>query len=42
MYRGRIYNVRPGDKIGGMTIQDITESGLKVARTRGEGDTFVR
>ena len=42
MYRGRIYNVRPGDKIGGMTIQDITEGGLKVARTRGEGDTFVR
>ncbi len=42
MYRGRIYNVRPGDKIGGMTIQDITESGLKVARTRGDGDTFVR
>jgi hypothetical protein len=42
MYRGRIYNVRPGDKIGGMTIQDISESGLKVARTRGEGESFVR
>ncbi len=39
MYRGRIFNVRPGDTIGGMTIQDITPSGLKVANTKGGGES---
>lgn len=39
MYRGRIFNVRPGDTIGGMTIQDITQSGLKVANTKGGGES---
>jgi hypothetical protein len=35
MYRGRIFTVRPGDRIGGMVIKDITESGLEVRGGRG-------
>ena len=35
MYRGRIFTVRPGDRIGGMVIKDISESGLEVRGGRG-------
>ena len=35
LYRGRIFTVRPGDRIGGMTIKDISESGLEVRGGRG-------
>ena len=33
MYRGRIFSVRPGDKVGDLEVKDITESGLRVTRS---------
>jgi hypothetical protein len=27
-YRGRVYTVRPGDRLGPLTVKDVTESGL--------------
>lgn len=32
VYRGRVYAVRPGDKIEGLTVIDITDSGVRVGR----------
>lgn len=34
LFRGRIFNVRPGDNIGGIVIKDITEGGLKIQRSK--------
>ena len=42
MYRGRIFSVREGDKIGGVVVTDINESGLKVKRRGGGVTSTVR
>jgi len=31
MYRGRVYTVRPGDKLGNIEIRDIVDSGVVTA-----------
>jgi len=37
MYRGKMYNVRPGDTLaGGLKIKDITEGGIKVVDRSGQ------
>jgi hypothetical protein len=41
MYRGRVFMVRPGDKIGGFEIRNITESGLEV-KSGKSGTSTVR
>lgn len=41
MYRGRVFMVRPGDKIGGLEIRNITESGLEV-KSGKSGTSTVR
>lgn len=40
MYQGRIFNVRPGDNVGGVVIKDITEGGLRIQRSRGGSGTI--
>ncbi|MEL6546960.1 MAG: hypothetical protein AAFQ82_20200 [Myxococcota bacterium] len=40
MYQGRIFNVRPGDSVGGVVIKDITEGGLRIQRSKGGGGTI--
>ncbi len=43
MYRGRLFTVRPGDKIGGLVIRDIDESGIRVKGTgRSAKEATVR
>ncbi|MEO1171660.1 MAG: hypothetical protein AAFX94_06370, partial [Myxococcota bacterium] len=37
MFQGRIFNVRPGDNVGGVIIKDISESGLRIQRAKGGG-----
>lgn len=40
MYQGRIFNVRPGDNVGGVIIKDITEGGLRIQRSKGGGSVI--
>lgn len=40
MYQGRIFNVRPGDNVGGVVIKDITEGGLRIQRSKGGSGTI--
>ncbi len=40
MFQGRIFNVRPGDNVGGVVIKDITEGGLRIQRSRGGSGTI--
>jgi hypothetical protein len=35
LYRGRVFNIRPGDSLGGVMVKDITESGLQIVRNKG-------
>jgi hypothetical protein len=43
MYRGRIFTVRPGDRLGAnLVIKDITESGLTIKSGKAGGTTTVR
>ena len=41
MWRGRLFTVQPGDKIGNFIIRDIDESGIKV-KGSGRGESTVR
>lgn len=43
MYRGRLFTVRPGDRIGGLIIRDIDDSGIRVKGTgRSSKESTVR